>query len=571
MARIVVDPLTRIEGHLRIEAELEGGRITNAWSSGTMFRGIETILRGRDPRSAWLMTQRICGVCTTVHALASVRAVENALGISIPTNARLIRNLISAAQLIQDHVIHFYHLTALDWIDPAAALEADPEATASLAQSISEWPKSTTAYFSEVKARVQALVDSGQMSLFTNGYFGHPAYSVPPEVNLLAVAHYLEALEFQRNFIKVHALLGSKNPHLQTYLVGGMATAINLSDDNTINAHTLAWLRELFVDAQTFVNQVYLPDVLAIASFYPEWFEIGAGTGNYVEYGEYPLHDVLAVQTTPDLFFPSGVIFDNDVSNVLPLDHGQIAEHVAHSWYQDYDSGDARHPWEGETDPNYTGPNPPYDLLNVEEKYSWVKAPRYNGRSSEGGPLSRMLVAYARGHERVQFWVNAALDNLGLGVGALNSTMGRNAARCVETVVMAEKVLDWMDELVNNIGRGDTRVHNGELWNPESWPAEAEGWGPHGVPRGSLGHWVRIENGKIAGYQVIAASTWNSCPRDANGNPGPYEAALINNPIADPDRPLEILRTIHAFDPCMACAVHMIHPDGRKIITVRDR
>src|SRR5271165_3190688 len=287
MSRIVIDPVTRIEGHLRIEAEVDGHQVKDAWSSGTMFRGIELILRGRDPREAWIWAQRICGVCTTVHALASVRAVEDALEIEVPDNARLVRNLIAGSQNIQDHVVHFYHLHALDWVDVTLALKADPAKTSQIAQSISEWPKSSATYFRTVQNRVKTLVASKQLSLFASGYWGHPAYILPPEVNLLAVAHYLEALDWQRNFIRIHAVLGGKNPHPQSYLVGGMATAINPDNESTVNADRLSLLAQLLQRGQDFVSQVYLPDVLAIASYYKEWAGLGSGLGNYMTYGDY--------------------------------------------------------------------------------------------------------------------------------------------------------------------------------------------------------------------------------------------------------------------------------------------
>lgn len=328
MTRIAIDPITRIEGHLRIEVEVQGGQVTDAWSSGTMFRGIEMILRGRDPRDAWVFAQRICGVCTTVHALASVRSVENALGITIPDNARLIRNLIAGSQLVQDHVIHFYHLHALDWVDVTLALKADSGATSTLAESISTYPKSSRTYFKGVQDRLKAFVNSGQLGLFANGYWGHPAYKLPPEANLLAVAHYLEALDWQRDFIRIHAVLGGKNPHPQSYLVGGMATALNLDNESTVNADRLSLLTQLFQRGQDFVSQVYLPDVLAIASFYKDWAGHGAGLGNYFAYGDYA-SDVQNVADT--FFFPGGLILGRDLSAIQPIDQQKVAEYVTHS------------------------------------------------------------------------------------------------------------------------------------------------------------------------------------------------------------------------------------------------
>jgi Ni,Fe-hydrogenase I large subunit len=408
MARIVVDPVTRIEGHLRLEAQLEGNKVSDAWSSGTMFRGIELILRGRDPREAWIWAQRICGVCTTVHALASVRAVENALGIEVPDNARIIRNLIGGSQLVQDHVVHFYHLHALDWVDVTLALKADPAKTSQLAQSISDWPKSSAAYFKGVQDRVKTLVASKQLSLFASGYWGHPAYQLPPEANLLAVAHYIEALDFQRNFIRIHAILGGKNPHLQTYLVGGMATALDPNEPHApINLERITLLHQLIDSAQEFVDKVYIPDVLAVASFYKDWFTRGEGLGNFLAYGEYPS---TSVNDPASFFFPRGVILNRDLSKVYPMDPANVTEYVTHSWY-DYANGDekALHPSEGETRPHYSGPKPPFEHLDVDKKYSWLKAPRYQDKAMEVGPLARMLVAYASGRKDVQDAVNGVL------------------------------------------------------------------------------------------------------------------------------------------------------------------
>ncbi len=567
MTRIAIDPITRIEGHLRIEVEVQDGQVTDAWSSGTMFRGIEMILRDRDPRDAWVFAQRICGVCTTVHALASVRSVEDALGITIPDNARLIRNLIAGSQLVQDHVIHFYHLHALDWVDVTLALKADPGATATLAQSISAYPKSSKTYFKGVQDRLRAFVNTGQLGLFANGYWGHPAYKLPPEANLLGVAHYLEALDWQRDFIRIHAVLGGKNPHPQSYLVGGMATALNLDNEATVNADRLSLLAQLFQRGQDFVAQVYLPDVLAIASFYKDWAKIGAGLGNYMVYGDYP-SDVQNDQDT--YFFPGGLMLGKDLTSILPVDQQQVAEYVTHSWYT-YNEGDGAglHPWKGETQPNYTGPQPPYEFLNTDRKYSWLKSPRYDGHSVEVGPLSRMLVAYAKGKTYVTQPVNSVLNQLHVDATALFSTLGRVAARAIEAQVMVNQLPVWLSQLEENISRGDLRIHEVNHWDPSTWPNEGFGWGHHEAPRGSLAHWVHIKGGKIANYQAVVPSTWNAGPRDAQGQRGAYESALIGTPVANPEQPVEILRTVHSFDPCLACAVHVIDPKGREYANIR--
>jgi len=569
MPNIVIDPVTRIEGHLRIEAKVDGGKVTEAYSSGTMFRGMELILRGKDPREAWLWAQRICGVCTTVHAHASVYAVEDALGIEIPPNARLVRNLIAGAQHIQDHVIHFYHLHALDWVDVADALNASPSGTAALAASISPWPKNSETYFTGVKDRVQKLVDSGQLSLFASGYWGHPAYKLPSEANLLAVAHYLEALEWQRDVIRVHAVLGGKNPHPQTYLVGGMASAVDLNSPNVINLERIAFMAERIRTMRQFVEQVYVPDVKAVASFYPEWWTLGAGHRNYMSYGALQQGN----RTDESKFtFPRGIILGGDLGTVHPVDQAKITESIARSYYEYAGGNDASlHPWDGETSPKYTGPTPPYLELDVDNKYSWLKSPRYDGQPMEVGPLARMLIAYGAGNARVQELVNGALTELKLEPAALFSTLGRVAARALETIYLLDLMDQWLAELSENASTGDVRIHDGTKWDPATWPSEAQGWGFHEAPRGALGHWVKIKDGKIENYQAVVPSTWNAGPRDEQGIPGPYEASLVDTPVADPERPLELLRTIHSFDPCLACAVHVVDATGRERVRVEVR
>jgi Ni,Fe-hydrogenase I large subunit len=536
-------------------------KVTDAWSSGTMFRGIELVLRGRDPREAWIWAQRICGVCTTVHALASVRAVENAFGVEIPENARIVRDIIAGTQNVHDHIIHFYHLHALDWVDVMSALKADPAKTAQLAQSISDWPKSSAVYFKAVQDRVKTLADSRQLSLFGSGDWGHPAYKLPPEANLLAVAHYIEALKLQREFIRIQAVLGGKNPHPQTYLMGGMATTMDGNEpDATINPERITLLNEMVSNAQTFVRQVYLPDVLAIAGFYPEWFTYGAGIGNYMTYGDYSGDNT---RSTSGFSFPRGIVLGRDLATVLPLDPNNVTEYVTRSWYQ-YPDGDnaAKNPAQGITDPKYSGPKPPYEFLKTDAKYSWLKAPRYNDKPMEVGPLARTLVAYASGDQQVKLLVDSTLSKLRLPATALFSTLGRVAARALEADIMVSRLSDWVAQLDDNMAHGNVRLHNGDKWNPSSWPKSAQGFGFHEAPRGSLGHWVEIEDKKIVNYQVVAPSTWNAGPRDAQQQRGPYESSLLNTPIADPERPLEVLRTVHSFDPCLACAVHVVKANG---------
>jgi Ni,Fe-hydrogenase I large subunit len=363
-----------------------------------MFRGVEKIVRGRDPREAWIWAQRICGVCTTVHALASVRAVEDAIGVEVPENATLIRNIIAGTQNVQDHIIHFYHLHALDWVDVTLALKADPAKTSQIAQSISDWPKSSTTYFKAIQDRVKTLVASGQLSLFSSGDWGHAAYQLPPEVNLLAVAHYIEALDIQREFIRIQAVLGGKNPHPQTFLVGGMATGFDGNEPNAaVNPATITLMNQLVTNAQTFVQQVYLPDVVAIAGFYKDWFGYGQGIGNYMAYGDYTNG---SIRDPAGFLFPRGMILGRDLSTVHPVDPNQVAEFVTNSWYT-YDEGNdvSKRPSQGETSPHYTGPKPPYEFLNVNEKYSWVKSPRYNGKAMEAALQGTPIVDQNRPRE----------------------------------------------------------------------------------------------------------------------------------------------------------------------------
>jgi len=568
--RIVVDPVTRIEGHLRIEAQMDGNKISQAYSSGTMVRGIELILKGRDPRDAWAYAQRICGVCTLVHGLSSVRAVEDALNYSIPKNAQIIRNLMTAAQYIHDHVMHFYHLHALDWVDVVSALNADPKATSVLAQSISKWPKSSPGYFADMKAKLKKFVDGGQLGIFAQGYWGHSAYKLPAEANLMAVSHYLEALEWQRDVVKLHTIFGGKNPH-PNFLVGGVASAIDLNSDSAINTKKLSQVKNIIEKMQFFVDQVYVPDTLTIASFYKDWSKRGEGLGNFLCYGDMPETNM----NEPDsFFFPRGVILNRDISTIHPLDMNdpnQIQEFVSHSWY-DYENGkdSGLHPYDGETAFNYTGPKPPYKQLDVEQSYSWLKSPRWNGQAMEVGPLARVLMLYASGNEPTKELVNMTLNKLDLPVTGLFSTLGRTAARTLETKLLADNIQDWYQQLIANIKVGDTKTFNDELWDPSTWPSQAQGVGFMEAPRGALGHWLVIKDGKIDNYQAVVPSTWNAGPRDKNLQAGAYEAALQDNhEMADVKQPIEILRTIHSFDPCIACAVHVSDKDGEELIQIK--
>ncbi len=576
--RVVVDPITRIEGHLRIEAETdESGRITRASSAGTMVRGIEIILRGRDPRDAWAFAQRICGVCTLVHGIASVRAVEDALDYAIPPNAQIIRNLMIAAQFVHDHVMHFYHLHALDWVDVVSALKADPKATSALAQSISRWPKSSPGYFADVQKRLQNFVNGGQLGIFANAYWGHPAYKLPPEANLMAVAHYLEALEWQRDVVKLHAIFGGKNPH-PMFLVGGVPSPISVQttggrggqDATAVNMVGLQTVQNVIHKMREFVDQVYVPDTLAIAGFYKDWAAQGEGLGNFLCYGEFPEQDMW---TPKSFLIPRGVILNRDLTTIHPVDtyaEDEIQEFVTHSWYR-YSRGDDKglHPFDGETELNYTGPKPPYEYLDVDAKYSWLKSPRWKGKPMEVGPLARVLMLYATGHAQTKELVDMTLKTLDVPVAALYSTLGRTAARTLETKVIADAMQGMYDRLMANIKAGDLATFNDKLWDPATWKRQARGAGLMEAPRGALAHYIVIEDGKIANYQAVVPSTWNAGPRDAMGQDGAYEAALKGHKLHDPKQPIEILRTIHSFDPCIACAVHVLDPQGEELVKVK--
>jgi hydrogenase large subunit len=572
---IVVDPVTRIEGHLRIEAEFDGSRITRASSSGTMVRGIEIILKGRDPRNAWAFAQRICGVCTLVHGIASVRAVEHALNISIPANAQLIRNLMIGTQFVHDHVMHFYHLHALDWVDVVSALKADPKATSALAQSISSYARSSPGYFADAQERIKKLVESGQLGIFANAYWGNPLYKLPPEANLMAVAHYLDALAWQRQVVQLQTIFGGKNPH-PNVLVGGVPSAISVHSGSgtattAVNEVGLQKVTQIIEQMQSFVDEVYVPDTLAIASFYKDWFKTGEGLGNFMTYGDFP---ATGSQDPKTFLVPRGAILGRDLSHInegIDLNaETDIQEFVAHSWY-DYGGGKdtGLHPYRGETQLSYSGPQPPYQNLDTSASYSWIKSPRWKGHAMEVGPLARVLMLYAGGHEPTKDLAHKALAQLDLPPEALFSTMGRTAARALECKILADAMPQWYGNLMANIKAGDVRTFNETHWEPSTWPSHAQGVGFMEAPRGALGHWIIIDDGKITNYQAVVPSTWNAGPRDAAGVEGPYEAALKGQTVLDPKQPLEILRTIHSFDPCLACAVHVVDPDGEELIRVR--
>jgi len=580
--RVVVDPITRIEGHLRIEVNVdENNIIRNAVSTGTMWRGLEVILRGRDPRDAWAFVQRICGVCTGVHALASIRCVENALGIDIPENANTIRNIMHLTLYSQDHLVHFYHLHALDWVDVVSALSADPAATSQLAQSISSWPMSSPGYYRDLQNRLKKFVESGQLGPFRNGYWGHPAYKLPPEANLMAVGHYLEALDFQKEIKKIQAVFGGRNPH-PNWLVGGVPSPINLNDVGAVGAVNMERLNLVgrIIDRTIeFIDQVYIPDLLAIASFYKDWASIGGGLSSkyLLSYGDLPKS---ANDYSPgNLMFPSGAIIDGNLNEVQDVDLGkldEIREYVAHSWYKYDDEQTGLHPFEGKTEPHFDignakGTKTRIEAVDESAKYSWVKAPRWNGHAMEVGPLARFVIGYVKGQDDIKGPVDAVLGQLGVPVTALFSTLGRTAARGLECQWAAYRLKEEYQKLIASIKAGDTATANMKNFEPSTWPKSAKGFGFVEAPRGALGHWIDIEDKKIKNYQCIVPTTWNASPRDAAGKIGAYEAALLDTPMHDPELPLEILRTIHSFDPCLACATHVLDMEGKEVTSVKVR
>ena len=629
---IVIDPVTRIEGHLRIQAQAVpdgkgGGTITNpGLSASTMVRGVEAILKGRDPRDAWAFTQRICGVCTVVHGLTSVRAVENAIGIKVSKNADYIRNMMIGAQYVHDHVMHFYHLHALDWVDVVSALKGDPVKTGAFAKLNypSYKPNNNklpdAAYFQGIINKLNGLVNRGQLGLFANGYWGHPAYKLRPEENLLLVSHYLEALGWAREVVKLHAIFGGKDPH-PNLVVGGMACTLSdnqgaINEDaggTSLNTAGFATVKTVVTKMKAFVDQVYLPDVILLAKKYPEWANFGATVGNFLSFGEFPDPTRVkkefadgAIDYPNRYVFPQGVIWANAINTLVPFHQDQVTENVAHAWYRGSNVGE--HPAVSVTSLNYTGPKPDQGLnpdgtskymLDETQKYSWIKSPRYQDEPMEVGPLAHVLIMHARGgttkaqptdklvRSYVQrFWTNpAAKGGLGLALNQLNTTLGRIFSRMLETKIIADQMAGrpadptagtkayagWHQLYYNN--------RSGRYWNPETfnrlenpaaWPTNPVGFGFTEAPRGALGHWIKIDpaTSMIEKYECVVASQWNAGPRDVGGTPGPYEEALMGQVLADLNRPLEVLRTIHSFDPCIGCAVHILDPDGEPLSRV---
>ncbi len=565
--RVTIDPVTRIEGHLRVDVEVDGGRVKKAWASGQMWRGVENILIGRDPRDAWAITQRICGVCTTVHAIASVRAVENALQLEIPVNAQYIRNMIILAHAVHDHIVHFYHLSALDWVDVVSALKADPAKTASLAESLSNWSGNSKAEFVKVQERLKGFVGTGQLGIFTNGYWGHPAMKLTPEVNLLAVSHYLQALEIQRFASKIVAVLGSKSPHIQNVAVGGVANPLSVDSQSVLTIERLLAIKEWMLKLEDFVKNVYLVDVGAIGGFYADWTKYGRGITDYLCVPDIPLDG-----KGEKFALPGGYIADGKLESFKAITSFNdkyftegVSEAIKHSWYN-YSAGNDKslHPYKGETTPNYTD-------FQDDGKYSWLKSPTFYGKPMQVGPLPRVLNMLAAGHEPTKKYATAALDLVSkvagakVGVEALHSTIGRHAARAVGCAVQVDELLNQWDLLLANMGKGDLKTFN----KPVFPKGEQMGVGFHEAPRGVLSHWVVIDSGKIKNYQCVVPTTWNAAPRNEKDQPGAYEACLIDNPVADPEKPLEVLRTVHSFDPCLACAVHVVDQENNPVVTVK--
>jgi Ni,Fe-hydrogenase I large subunit len=546
MARIIVDPITRIEGHLRIECEVENNVIKDAWSSITLWRGIEQILKGRDPRDAGLIVQRFCGVCTYVHYEASIKACEDAFKIKPPANARIIRNLIHGAQYLYDHIMHFYHLHGLDWVDITQCLTADPKKAVEMARAYSDNPYNCSAtHYEAVQKRLKKFVESGRLGPFANAYWGNASYKLPPEANLIITSHYLDALQVSKLGAQMMAIFGGKNPHPQTLVVGGVTCGADL------NADRIAAYRYRLYELNNFVKTAYIPDLLLAAAYYKDEGAAGVGAGvkNYLAYGGFPLDD-----GENELLFPKGLVKAADIAHPMELDETKITEEVTHSWYK----GDGGHPYVETTEPDYTGYK--NGNLDGDGKYSWCKAPRFDNDPYEVGPLARMVVAYAQGHKEIKPLIDNTLNAAGIPVAALFSTLGRTAARGLETVYIGDKIDGWVNELIANLASGDTRT-----WTRCDVPKEGEGRGLTEPPRGALGHWIKIEGHRIANYQAIVPSTWNCSPRAKDSKRGPYEEALVGTRMANVEQPLEILRTIHSFDPCMACAVHLIDTDTNEV------
>lgn len=563
--RITVDPITRIEGHLRIDVEVNGGKVANSWSSAQAFRGIETIMRGKDPRSAWAMTQRFCGVCTTTHALCSIRTVEDALNVEVPLNAHMLRNLVSTMQSLQDHIVHFYHLTALDWVDIISATEADPQAAAKIAESLADyspvgqaWATNSFNALKNAKERLVSFKTTKSLGIYGSGYWGHPAMRLTPEINLLGFAHYLEALEYQRKIAEAVAIIGSKNPHIQNLTVGGVSTAINFDSMAALNMERVQWIKKLLDETAAFVRNAYIPDVIAIASAYKEWFDLGKCSDNYIAVPEVPMNSALT-----EFGLKGGIIMNGTQFREIKTWKDEtlrkgITENTTHAWYKN--AQDTLHPYDGDQVPSYT---------NWEEngKYSWAKAPRFEDQVTQTGPIAQVLAGYMAGDPLVKKYVDFVASKAGIQLPQLNSVMGRNAARAIRALLMVDHAYNCLNTLLDNC-KTDQKYVN---YLKEVPQGEFQGAGFNEAPRGMLSHWVKIKNGVIENYSAVVPSTWTAGPRDDKGRQGPYEESLMNLPVAKMEEPLEIIRSIHSFDPCIACAVHTIDPEGKEGVSVRIR
>ncbi|MGS0674266.1 nickel-dependent hydrogenase large subunit [Shewanella sp. 125m-1] len=554
--RVVIDPITRIEGHLRVEVEVnENNVITKAWSSSTLWRGIEVILKGRTPMDVGLIVQRICGVCTYSHYRCGTEAVENALGVQIPLNAKYLRSLMQTSLYMHDHIVHFYHLHGLDWVDVVSALSADPALAAQEALKYTENPIAAgEGDLRAVQERVAGLVETGKLGPFANAYWGNGTYRFTPEQNLIALSHYLKALEVQRVAAEMLAIFGGKSPHPQSVVVGGVTSVRDMLSP----ARLQEW-KQKHEFVNDFIIRAYKADiVMAAAAFGTEPSVLGGvNITNFLATDDFLLGD-------GQYLFNQGVIMNGDLANVSDLDPQQIEEDVTHAWYK----ADApQHPYDGTTIPDYTGfveRETVYGKLPTidgDGKYSWVKSPRYNGEPVEVGPLACLLVSYARGNPVVVDAVNDLLETTGLPVEALFTTLGRTAARMLQTVIVAQEGLKTFDAMLTNMQSDETTYVKPEIDSSKEYVGHAM----IEAPRGMLSHWIRIKDGKVENYQAVVPTTWNAGPIDAEGKMGPYEASLIGLQLEDPTKPLEVIRIIHSFDPCMACAVHVMDYKGQNL------
>ncbi|GKT11764.1 MAG: quinone-reactive Ni/Fe-hydrogenase large subunit [Thiomicrorhabdus sp.] len=566
--KIVIDPVTRIEGHLRVEVEVdENNIVTEAWASGQLFRGIETILKNRDPRDTGLIAQRICGVCTNSHYRASITAVENAYGIVPPRNAEIIRNLVSLALFVQDHLVHYYHLHSLDYVDVVSALEADSEKAAKIAHQWHKQPYNCSQGDLEaVKEKLGSFVNAGRLGLFANGYWGHPEYKLSPEENLIHMNHYLEALRIQREVSKAIAIFGGKTPHPQNLVVGGVTSVMDMLNPQRLNDYLF-----IIKDTQAFLKRAYLPDVKMVVAAYKDNIKAGFGRGNgsFFCAGGYDLGSFNSAENASNndsessKLFVDGVIWGHDFDKVESFDENHITEEASRSWYADEQPTS---PYDETTEPHYTDLNTD-GTLKTEGKYSWIKAPRYKGQPMEVGPAARMIIGYLKGATLIKPYVQQFMDDTDLELIDFSSTLGRNVARAIEAEVTCDVIFSSVSELIENI-----KYYNEETWTKydfDALPTSTKGCAILEVPRGTLSHFIRIENAKVANYQAVVPTTWNASPKDANGKRGPYEEAIVGLHLADPQQPLEVLRAVHSFDPCLACAVHVIDAKGKTLAEYR--